>query len=306
MSESTTTAGRARAAANSDQTPAAASGTFAIGGDLPVHRLGFGAMQLTGRGVWGEPADPVEAIATLRRSLELGVTLIDTADSYGPHVAERLIAEALAPYPANLVIATKAGLQRPGPDQWVPDGRPQHLREACEGSLRRLRLERIDLYQLHRIDDKVPLQDQIGTLLDLQHEGKIRHIGLSEVSVAQIEAVRRMTPVATVQNRYNLVDRASEDVLEYATREHIGFIPWFPLATGKLAKPGSVLDRIATQLGATPAQVALAWLLKKSPVMLPIPGTSKVKHLEENVAAALLEIDDALEATLSRASGNRS
>jgi aryl-alcohol dehydrogenase-like predicted oxidoreductase len=285
-----------------DQAPAAASGTFAIGGDLPVHRLGFGAMRLTGPGIWGEPADPREAIATLRRSLELGVTLIDTADSYGPHVAERLIADALAPYPANLVIATKAGLQRPGPGQWVPDGRPEHLREACEGSLRRLRLERIDLYQLHRIDDKVPLEDQIGALLDLQREGKIRHIGLSEVDVRAIEAVRRMTPVATVQNRYNLVDRGSEDVLAYATRENIGFIPWSPLATGKLAKPGSVLERAATQLGATPAQVALAWLLRKSPVMLPIPGTSTVRHLEENVAAALIELDDSVEESLSRLS----
>jgi pyridoxine 4-dehydrogenase len=286
----------------SNQAPAASSGTFVIGGDLPVHRLGFGSMQLTGRGVWGEPADPREAIATLRRSLELGVTLIDTADSYGPHVAERLIAEALAPYPANLVIATKAGLQRPGPDQWVPDGRPEHLRSACEGSLRRLRLDRIDLYQLHRIDDKVPLEDQIGTLLDLQREGKIRHIGLSEVGVSDIEAVRRMTPVATVQNRYNLVERGSEDVLAYATRENIGFIPWFPLATGKLVKPGGLLERTATRLGATPAQVALAWLLRKSPVMLPIPGTSKVRHLEENVAAALVELDDSTEDALSRVS----
>jgi aryl-alcohol dehydrogenase-like predicted oxidoreductase len=299
---SNATIGAARSSGQSDQKPAAASGAFAIGGDLPVYRLGFGSMQLTGPGVWGEPADHREAIATLRRSLELGVTLIDTADSYGPHVAERLIAEALAPYPANLVIATKAGLQRPGPNAWVPDGRPEHLREACEGSLQRLKLERIDLYQLHRIDDKVPLEDQIGTLLDLQREGKIRHIGLSEVGVKQINAVRRMTPVATVQNRYNLVDRESEDVLAYCTRENIGFIPWFPLATGKLAKPGSVLERTAKQLKATPAQVALAWLLRKSPVMLPIPGTSKVSHLEENVAAALLEIDDSLERSLSRVS----
>ncbi len=299
---SNATIGAARSSDQSDQKPAAASGAFAIGGDLPVYRLGFGSMQLTGPGVWGEPADHREAIATLRRSLELGVTLIDTADSYGPLVAERLIAEALAPYPANLVIATKAGLQRPGPNAWVPDGRPEHLREACEGSLQRLKLERIDLYQLHRIDDKVPLEDQIGTLLDLRREGKIRHIGLSEVGVKQIKAVRRMTPVATVQNRYNLVDRESEDVLAYCTRENIGFIPWFPLATGKLAKPGSVLERTATQLKATPAQVALAWLLRKSPVMLPIPGTSKVSHLEENVAAALLEIDDSLERSLSRVS----
>jgi pyridoxine 4-dehydrogenase len=299
---SNATIGAARSSGQSAQKPAAASGAFAIGGDLPVYRLGFGSMQLTGPGVWGEPADHREAIATLRRSLELGVTLIDTADSYGPHVAERLIAEALAPYPANLVIATKAGLQRPGPNAWVPDGRPEHLREACEGSLQRLKLERIDLYQLHRIDDKVPLEDQIGTLLDLRREGKIRHIGLSEVGVEQIKAVRRMTPVATVQNRYNLVDRESEDVLAYCTRENIGFIPWFPLATGKLAKPGSVLERTANQLKATPAQVALAWLLRKSPVMLPIPGTSKVSHLEENVAAALLEIEDSLECSLSRVS----
>ena len=273
-------------ATQSSQTPAAASGTFLIGGDLPVHRLGFGSMQLTGRGVWGEPADRREAIATLRRAVELGVTLIDTADSYGPHVAEKLIGEALAPYPPGLVIATKAGFQRPGPNQWVPDGRPEHIREACEGSLGRLRLERIELYQLHRIDNKVPLEDQIGALLDLRREGKIRHIGLSEVSVAQIEAVRRMTPVVTVQNRYNLVERQAEDVLDYCERENIGFIPWFPLLTGKLAQPGSVLDHAAKQLGATPAQIALAWLLKRSPVMLPIPGTSKVKHLEENVAAA--------------------
>jgi pyridoxine 4-dehydrogenase len=302
MPDSSATTKATRPSTQSRQAPAAASGTFAIGGDLPVHRLGFGAMRLTGRGIWGEPADPREAIATLRRALELGVTLIDTADSYGPHVSERLIAEALAPYPANLVIATKAGLQRPGPDAWTPDGRPEHLRSACEGSLKRLRLERIDLYQLHRIDDKVPLEDQIGTLLDLQRQGKIRHIGLSEVTVSQIESVRRMTPVATVQNRYNLVDRGSDEVLAYCTRENIGFIPWSPLAAEKLAKSGSVLDRAATQLGATPAQVALAWLLRKSPVVLPIPGTSKVRHLEENVAAARVELDDSLEESLSHLS----
>jgi pyridoxine 4-dehydrogenase len=297
-----TTIADARPSTEAGPTPAAASGTFLIGGDLPVRRLGFGSMQLTGRGVWGEPADRDEAIATLRRCVELGVTLIDTADSYGPDVAERLIAEALSPYPPEVVIATKAGLQRPGPDVWVPDGRPEHLRSACEGSLRRLRLDRIDLYQLHRIDDKVPLEEQIGTLVDLRDEGKIRHIGLSEVSVSQIEAVRRMTDVVTVQNRYNLVDRDSEDVLAYCARERIGFIPWFPLATGKLARPGSVLERTATQLGATPAQVALAWLLRKSPVMLPIPGTSKVRHLEENVAAALLDLDDSAVDALSRLS----
>src|SRR5437763_3283810 len=271
--------------------PAEASGTFLIG-DIPVHRLGFGAMQLTGDGVWGEPPDHDEAIAVLRRAPELGINLIDTADSYGPEVSECLIAEALHPYPDDLLIATKAGFQRPGPDKWVEDGRPKHLRDAVEGSLHRLHLSRIDLLQLHRIDPKVPMEDQIGALVDLQREGKIRHIGLSEVNVKQIEAVRRITPIVSVQNRYNLVDRNSEAVLDYCTRENIGFIPWFPLATGELAKPHSALTRIAGQLGAQPAQVALAWLLKRSPVMLPIPGTSKVKHLEENVAAALLDLGD--------------
>ena len=280
--------------------PAARSGVFAIGGDLPVHRLGFGAMRLTGKGIWGEPSDPQECIAVLRRAVELGITLIDTADSYGPKVSERFIAEALHPYPNDLVIATKAGFQRPGPSKWVEDGRPEHLRAACEGSLRRLKLERIDLFQLHRIDPKVALQDQIGALLDLQRECKIGHIGLSEVTVGEIEAVRRMTPVASVQNRYNLADRNSEDVLDYCTRENIGFIPWFPLATGDLAKWGSPLARAAVKLDAQPAQVALAWLLRKSPVMLPIPGTSKVKHLEENTAAVLLNLDDSLMGELER------
>ena len=274
-------------------TLAAASGTFVIGGDLPVHRMGFGTMRLTGEGIWGEPADRDEAISVLRRAVELGITLFDTADSYGPEVAERLIAEALYPYPDDLIIATKAGFQRPGPGKWVEDGRPAHLREAVEGSLRRLRLARIDLYQLHRIDPKVPVADQIGTLLDLQQQGKIRHIGLSEVSVKQIEAVRRMVTIVSVQNRYNLDDRASEDVLNYCTGENLGFIPWFPLATGDLANSGGPLARVAGRLGATPAQVALAWLLKKSPVMLPIPGTSSVEHLEENTAAAALRLDEA-------------
>ena len=280
--------------------PAARSGVFAIGGDLPVHRLGFGAMRLTGKGIWGEPPDPQECIAVLRRAVELGITLIDTADSYGPKVSERFIAEALHPYPNDLVIATKAGFQRPGPSKWVEDGRPEHLRAACEGSLRRLKLERIDLFQLHRIDPKVALQDQIGALLDLQRECKIRHIGLSEVTVGEIEAVRSMTPVASVQNRYNLADRNSEDVLDYCTRENIAFIPWFPLATGDLAKWGSPLARAAVKLDAQPAQVALAWLLRKSPVMLPIPGTSNVKHLDENTAAALLDLDDSIIRELER------
>jgi len=227
----------------------------------------------------------------LRRAVELGITLIDTADSYGPFVSENLIAEALHPYPGNLVIGTKAGLQRPGPDQWEPDGRPEHLRARCESSLVRLKLDRIDLFQLHRIDPKVPMEDQIGALLALQSEGKIRHLGLSEVTVNEIQAVRRLAKIETVQNLYNLSDRHSEAVLDYCTSENIGFIPWFPLATGSLANPGSPLSEAAKRLGATPGQVALAWLLKKSPVMLPIPGTSSVDHLESNTQAALLEID---------------
>ena len=272
--------------------PAIHSGTFNIGGDLPVHRLGFGSMRLTGRGVWGKPVDYQEAISVLHRVLDLGITLIDTADSYGPEISERLIAEALYPYPQNLVIATKGGLVRPGPDQWIINGDPQHLRAACEGSLNRLKLDRIDLYQLHRIDSQIPLEDQIGVLIDLQQEGKIRHIGLSEVSVNQIEAVRRMTPIVSVQNKYNLMERSSERVLEYCAQEHIAFIPWYPLATGNLSRQDGVLTRLADKFHALPAQIALAWLLKKSPVLLPIPGTSSVKHLEENTRAALLELDD--------------
>jgi aryl-alcohol dehydrogenase-like predicted oxidoreductase len=280
--------------------PAVQSGTFKMGGDLPVVRLGFGAMRITGKGIWGEPADRNECIAVLRRAVELGIALIDTADSYGPFVSERLIAEALHPYPETLVIATKAGLQRTGPDQWEPDGRPEHLRERCEGSLLRLKLDRIDLFQLHRIDPKVSVEDQIGALVELQKEGKVRHLGLSEVTVEQIRAVRRLAEIATVQNLYNLSDRHSEPVLDYCTRENIGFIPWFPLATGSLAGPGSPLSSAAQRLHASPGQVALAWLLKKSPVMLPIPGTSKVSHLESNAEAALLKIDDELFRELDR------
>ena len=283
-------------------TLAAASGTFDIGGDLPVHRLGFGAMRITGKGIWGEPADREESLAVLRRAVELGVTLIDTADSYGPFVSENLIAEALHPYPENLVIATKAGLQRPGPDEWIPDGRPEHLRARCESSLVRLKVDRIDLFQLHRIDPKVPLADQVGTLAELQQEGKIRHIGLSEVTVDEIERVRRIVKVATVQNLYNLADRHSEAVLDYCEREGIGFIPWFPLAAGNMANPDSPLQKAARRLEATPGQVALAWLLKKSPVMLPIPGTSRVEHLESNLRAALLEVDAELAQEPRRAS----
>lgn len=286
---------------SSHKRPAERSGTFAIGGNLLVHRLGYGAMQLTGPGVWGEPADRAQAIAVLRRAAELGINLIDTADSYGPYVSEELIREALHPYPKGLVIATKAGLARPGPSKWVPLGRPEYLRQECEMSLRRLGVERIDLFQLHRIDPKVPADDQFGVLRDLQKEGKIRHVGLSEISVAEIEAARRIVPIATVQNQYNLAYRNSEDVLDYCTRKNIGFIPWFPLATGDLAKPHGTLVKIAKELGATPAQVALAWLLKKSPVMLPIPGTSNVKHLEENAAAALLDLDDSILEQLTNA-----
>ena len=273
-----------------DARSAARSGTFLLGGDLPVHRLGFGAMRLTGKGIWGEPRDVREAIAVLRRAVELGVNLIDTADSYGPEVSERIIAEALYPYPPGLVIATKAGLERPGPDRWKPNGRPEHLRAACEGSLRRLKLERIDLYQLHRIDPKVPFADQLGTFKRMQQEGKVRHVGLSEVSVGEIERARNIVPIVSVQNRYSPTDRQHESVLEHAEREKMAFLPWYPLGAGAALRPGSPLARVAARRHATPAQVALAWLLRRSPVMLPIPGTSSVKHLEENVAAALLEL----------------
>jgi pyridoxine 4-dehydrogenase len=268
------------------------SGTFDLGGDLPVHRLGFGAMRITGPGVWGPPKDRDEALAVLRRAVALDVDLIDTAESYGPKVSEELIAEALHPYPKGLVIATKGGFDRGGPDQWTVNCRPERLREELDGSLRRLRVERIDLYQLHRIDDAVPEEDQFGTLRAFQDEGKVRHVGLSEVTVEQIERARKHLNVVSVQNRYNLADREWEAVLDYCERENIGFIPWFPLATGKLAKKGGALAQIATRHRATPAQIALAWLLRRSPVILPIPGTSKVKHLEENVAAAAIELSD--------------
>ena len=268
-----------------------AVGTFALGGELTVRRLGFGAMRLTGDGVWGEPPDHQAALAVLRRAVELGINLIDTADSYGPEVSERLIAEALHPYPDDLVIATKGGLLRPGPGSWEPDCRPDHLREACEGSLRRLRLERIPVYQLHTVDSEVPLEESLGALIELRDQGKIAHIGLSNVNVEQLERALEMTPVVSVQNRFNLVDRDSEPVLEACERRGIAFIPWFPLATGSLARPGGALDRAAATHQAAPAQVALAWLLARSAVMLPIPGTGSVAHLEENVAAADLELD---------------
>ncbi len=270
---------------------AAKAGEFFIGGDLRVARLGYGAMRITGDGVWGPPKDRDEAIRVVRKAVELGINFVDTADSYGPNVSEELIAEALYPYPENLVIATKGGFDRTGPNKWVENGKPEHLRAACEGSLKRLRLDQIDLYQLHRIDSKVPAEDQLGTLKRLQEQGKIRHIGLSEVSVKQIENSRKIVNVATVQNRYSVTDRGSEDVLQYCEKENIGFIPWFPLAAGKVSAAGSSMTRLAEQWKATPSQIALAWLLSRSPVILPIPGTSKVAHLEENVQAAGLKID---------------
>lgn len=268
------------------------AGTFRLGDGPAVRRLGFGAMRITGRGVWGPPDDPDECRRVLRRAVELGVTLIDTADSYGPEVSERLIAEALHPYPGDLVIATKGGLERTGPGEWPRNGRPEHLREACEGSLRRLRLERIDLYQLHSPDPRVPFADSLGALVELRDEGKVRHIGISNVTVEQLEKALALTEVVTVQNRFNLTDRSSEDVLDACTQRGIGFIPWFPLATGSLAEPGGPLDALAAETGASAGQVALAWLLHRSPAMLPIPGTSSVAHLEENVAAAQLELGE--------------
>ncbi|RLP76819.1 oxidoreductase [Mycetocola tolaasinivorans] len=270
---------------------AAGSGTFLLGGDLPVTRLGYGTMQLTGPGVWGEPADPETAIAVLRRAAEQGVTLFDTADSYGPSVTERLLREALHPYRDDIVIATKAGFTRQGPGEWTMLGQPAYLRQQVEMSLRILGLERIDLFQLHRIDPAFPLADQLGVLSDLRAEGKIRHIGLSEVSVEQLVAAREITPIASVQNLYNLSDRSAEALLEYSEEHGIGFIPWFPLATGKLAGAESPLAQMAEAHGATPAQLALAWLLHRSPRMLPIPGTSSLAHLDSNNAAANISLD---------------
>ncbi len=272
---------------------ASQSGTFPLGGDLPVHRLGFGAMRLTGNGVWGPPKDREECLAVLRRAVELGVNLIDTAESYGPHVSEELIAEALHPYPDGLVIATKGGFDRSGPGRWEVDGRPARLRDELNGSLRRLRLERIDLWQLHRIDSAVPEEEQFGAIQQFQREGKIRHVGLSEVTVEQIERARRYFPVVSVQNRYNLADREWDNVLGYCTREGIGFIPWYPLQVGKLAATSGPLAEAARKHKAAPSQIALAWLLRRSPVMLPIPGTSKAGHLEENMAAVTIKLTDA-------------
>jgi aryl-alcohol dehydrogenase-like predicted oxidoreductase len=273
-------------------TTVAPSDTFVLGGDLTVHRLGYGAMQITGPGVWGEPADRDGAVRVVRAAVEQGVDFIDTADSYGPVVSERIIAEALHPYPENLVIATKAGFTRTGPGEWVAAGRPSYLKQQVELSLRNLKVDRVDLIQLHRIDPEVALADQLGAFVELREQGKVRHIGVSEVTVGQLEAAREITEIVSVQNLYNLTNRRSEDVLEYATAEGIGFIPWFPIATGDLAAPDSPVTAIAKELDATPAQVALAWLLQKSPVMLPIPGTTSVDHLTENMGARGLTLSD--------------
>lgn len=267
-----------------------ASGTFSLGGDLSIHRLGFGAMRITGDGVWGEPKDRAACIRVLKRLPEIGVNFIDTADAYGPEVSENLIAEALYPYPKNFVVATKGGFTRQGPGRWAEVGRPEYLRQCVEMSLRRLKLECIDLYQLHRFDKKVPVEESLGELKKMQKEGKIRHIGISEVSVADIQRAQKVATIVSVQNKYNISDRAHEDVLVYCTKHKLGFIPWFPMAAGKLAKAGSGLNQAAQSKNATTAQIALAWLLHHSPVTLPIPGTSSVRHLEENVAAAELKL----------------
>ena len=279
---------------------AVAGELFKIGGDLPVNRLGFGAMRITGPGVWGEPTNPAEARRVLLRAVQLGVNLIDTADSYGPEVSERLIAEALHPYPKGLVIATKGGLTRSGPGKWAPVGRPEYLRQCVELSLRRLKVDRIDLYQLHRIDPKVPAAETLGALKELQEAGKIRHVGLSEVSVAEIKQASRTVAIVSVQNLYNIGNRQSEAVLDYCAQQGLGFIPWFPLAAGEIARPGSALDRAANKFGATVSQLALAWLLHRSPVLLPIPGTSSVAHLEENQGAASIRLSDAEWAEISK------
>lgn len=282
--------------------PATASGTFALGGDLPVTRLGFGAMRITGKGIWGPPPDLETARAVLRRAVELGVDFIDTADSYGPFVSEELIREALHPYD-GVTVATKGGLLRTGPDVWPPCGRPEYLRQCVEMSLRRLGVERIDLWQLHRVDPSVPAEEQFGFMADIQKEGKVARLGLSEVTVEQIEAARRHFEVASVQNLYNLTNRKSQDVLDYCEREGIAFIPWFPVAAGELAQPGGVLDRISRDTGHAPAQLALAWLLRRSPVMLPIPGTGSLEHLEQNCRAAQVSLSDEQYDELTAAAG---
>ena len=274
-----------------ESTHASAAGTLELGGELEVRRLGFGAMRITGPGIWGPPADPQGARAVLRRAVELAINFIDTADAYGPSISEELIAEALHPYPDELVIATKGGLKRSGPGRWERDGSPEHLREACDGSLRRLRLDRIDLYQLHAVDSKVPLEESVGALAELRTQGKIAHIGLSNVDLEQLERARRIVPVVSVQNRYSLTDRDSDPVVDRCQRDGLAFIPWFPLAAGDIGRDAAI-RRVAAAHGGSEFQVALAWLLARSPAMLPIPGTSSLEHLEENVAAAALRLSD--------------
>ncbi len=264
-----------------------------LGGDLTVNRLGYGAMRITGKGIWGEPKDSETARKVLRHAVELGVNFMDTADSYGPEVSERLIGEALSPYPRGVVIATKAGLTRQGPDKWLPVGRPEYLQQELEMSLRRLKLERIDLWQLHRIDPKVPVEESLGIIKKLQEQGKIRHVGLSEVKPHEIDQARKIVDIVSVQNQYNIADRRHEDVLEYCEKHNLAFIPWFPVAAGKLTQPGGKLDAAAKRHGATLSQLSLAWLLHRSPVMLPIPGTSSIEHLEENIAAASVKLSNA-------------
>ena len=284
--------------ADTTQQTAQASGTLTLGGDLQVYRLGLGTMRITGEGIWGPPEDKQEAIALLHRALELGINLLDTADSYGPEVSESLIAEALYPYPQGLIIATKGGLLRTGPGQWPMDGSPKHLREALEGSLRRLRVDHIDIYQFHRPDPKVPFEDSVGEIAKMQAEGKIRHVGLSNITLDELERAQKIVPIVTVQNRYNLAHRESErmtvsqseEMIDTCARQGIGFIPWSPLAMGELARPGSALDHVAKQHNALPSQIAVAWLLQRSTTMLPIPGTSSVKHLEENVTGATIKL----------------
>jgi pyridoxine 4-dehydrogenase len=274
-------------------TMTASATTFRLGGDIEIHRLGFGAMRIIGKGIWGEPKDRDEAKAVLRRAIELGVDFIDTADSYGPAVSEILIGEALAPYKRGVVIATKAGLTRQGPDKWAPVGRTEYLIQQVEMSLRHLKLERLDLWQLHRIDPKVPVEESLGAIKRMQEQGKIRHVGLSEVSVAEIEQARKIVDIVSVQNEYNLTTRKSEEVLNYCEKHKLGFIPWFPVAAGKLAQPGGKLDQFAKKHDATVAQLSIAWLLHRSPIILPIPGTSSVAHLEENLRAAEIRLNDA-------------
>lgn len=279
--------------ATSEVVTANATGTLTIGGDLKVNRLGYGAMRITGKGIWGEPQDPETAKKVLRRAVELGVNFIDTADSYGPEVSERLIGEALAPYADGVVIATKAGLTRQGPDKWLPVGRPEYLQQQVEMSLRRLKRERIDLWQLHRIDPKVPVEESLGVIKKMQEQGKIGHVGLSEVKPREIDQARKVIDIVSVQNLYNIGDRTHEDVVDYCTKHGLAFIPWFPVAAGKLTQPGGKLDAAAKRHGATLSQLSIAWLLHRSAVMLPIPGTSSVEHLEENVAAASVKLSDA-------------